>query len=191
MHGCTDAVPGTSAIRSGMVVLSFMRPTEAGPAGGGGGRARLLSAGMSGAMAIIHLPEATSSTHDKRQTTNNCANPRTTFCSSKAYPLAACIREKKMASDLPKNAHVSSHPCLQAKLSQLRSASTGCRDAQTLVHEIALMVGYEALGAGLAAQQEGTVRVSLPSNLQYQERKWGYTALQVYLANSIHTKHSY
>jgi uracil phosphoribosyltransferase len=96
-----------------------------------------------------------------------------------------------MASDLPKNAHVSSHPCLQAKLSQLRSASTGCRDAQTLVHEIALMVGYEALGAGLAAQQEGTVRVSLPSNLQYQERKWGYTALQVYLANSIHTKHSY
>ncbi|KAF1831909.1 uracil phosphoribosyltransferas-like protein [Decorospora gaudefroyi] len=56
---------------------------------------------------------------------------------------------------LPKNAHVSTHPCLQAKLSQLRSASTGCRDAQTLVHEIALMVGYEALGAGLQTQQEG------------------------------------
>ncbi|KAH7067686.1 uracil phosphoribosyltransferase-domain-containing protein [Paraphoma chrysanthemicola] len=61
-----------------------------------------------------------------------------------------------MTSNLPKNAHVSSHPCLQAKLSQLRSASTGCRDAQTLVHEIALMVGYEALGAGLTAQQDGT-----------------------------------
>ncbi|EAT76569.1 hypothetical protein HBI56_213450 [Parastagonospora nodorum] len=59
-------------------------------------------------------------------------------------------------SDLPKNAHVSVHPCLQAKLSQLRSASTGSRDAQTLVHEIALMVGYEALGASLTAQQQGT-----------------------------------
>ncbi|KAI8931897.1 hypothetical protein NX059_010801 [Plenodomus lindquistii] len=58
--------------------------------------------------------------------------------------------------DLPKNAHVSTHPCLQAKLSQLRSASTGSRDAQTLVHEIALMVGYEALGAGLKAQEDGT-----------------------------------
>ena len=62
---------------------------------------------------------------------------------------------------LPKNAHVSTHPCLQAKLSQLRSASTGCRDAQTLVHEIALMVGYEALGSALKAQEAGTVRLSL------------------------------
>lgn len=67
-------------------------------------------------------------------------------------------------SNLPKNAHVSVHPCLQAKLSQLRSAKTGSRDAQTLVHEIALMVGYEALGAGLKAQQEGTVSL-LMSNV--------------------------
>ncbi|KAJ4402593.1 hypothetical protein N0V91_007131 [Didymella pomorum] len=59
-------------------------------------------------------------------------------------------------SSLPKNAHISAHPCLQAKLSQLRSASTGSRDAQTLVHEIALMVGYEALGSALKATQEGT-----------------------------------
>jgi uracil phosphoribosyltransferase len=58
---------------------------------------------------------------------------------------------------IPKNAHISTHPCLQAKLSQLRSASTGCRDAQTLVHEIALMVGYEALGSALKAQEAGTV----------------------------------
>ena len=63
-------------------------------------------------------------------------------------------------SSIPKNAHISTHPCLQAKLSQLRSASTGSRDAQTLVHEIALMVGYEALGAGLKAQEDGTVSVS-------------------------------
>ncbi|RYN29214.1 hypothetical protein AA0112_g7352 [Alternaria arborescens] len=60
------------------------------------------------------------------------------------------------AVNLPKNAHVSTHPCLQAKLSQLRSASTGSKDAQTLVHELALMVGYEALAAGLKAQPVGT-----------------------------------
>lgn len=59
---------------------------------------------------------------------------------------------------IPKNAHVSTHPCLQAKLSQLRSASTGSKDAQTLVHELALMVGYEALGTVLKTQQDGTVR---------------------------------
>ncbi|KAG9383749.1 PRTase protein [Pyrenophora tritici-repentis] len=58
---------------------------------------------------------------------------------------------------IPKNAHVSTHPCLQAKLSQLRSASTGSKDAQMLVHELALMVGYEALGAALKTQQNGTV----------------------------------
>jgi uracil phosphoribosyltransferase len=67
--------------------------------------------------------------------------------------------------NLPKNAHVSTHPCLQAKLSQLRSASTGSKDAQTLVHELALMVGYEALAAGLKTQQAGTVRTSIPSHL--------------------------
>jgi len=65
--------------------------------------------------------------------------------------------------NLPKNAHVSTHPCLQAKLSQLRSASTGSKDAQTLVHELALMVGYEALAAGLKAQEAGTVRSPIPS----------------------------
>jgi uracil phosphoribosyltransferase len=58
---------------------------------------------------------------------------------------------------IPKNAHILSHPCLKAKLSQLRSAKTGSRDAQALVHEIALMVGYEALGAGLKVQEDGTV----------------------------------
>jgi len=67
--------------------------------------------------------------------------------------------------NLPKNAHVSTHPCLQAKLSQLRSVSTGSKDAQTLVHELALMVGYEALAAGLKAQEAGTVRSPIPSHL--------------------------
>lgn len=60
-------------------------------------------------------------------------------------------------ANLPKNAHVSQHPCLQAKLSQLRSASTSSKEVQSLVHDIALMVGYEALAQGLQAQNEGTV----------------------------------
>lgn len=63
-----------------------------------------------------------------------------------------------MAS-LPKNVHVSQHPCLQAKLSQLRSASTSSKDVQSLVHDIALMVGYEALAHGLKAQQGPEVRL--------------------------------
>ena len=58
---------------------------------------------------------------------------------------------------LPKNAHVSAHPCLQAKLSLLRSAETSSKDVQTLVHEIALMVGYEALASGLTTKESGTV----------------------------------
>jgi uracil phosphoribosyltransferase len=62
-----------------------------------------------------------------------------------------------MASGLPKNAHVSNHPCLKAKLSQLRSTSTSSRDVQTLVHEISLMVGYEALASGVASKDDGTV----------------------------------
>lgn len=61
-----------------------------------------------------------------------------------------------MFSPLPPNVHVSKHPCLRAKLSQLRSQSTNSRDVQTLVHEIALMVGYEALAQGLETKDDGT-----------------------------------
>ncbi|KAF2489843.1 PRTase-like protein [Lophium mytilinum] len=61
-----------------------------------------------------------------------------------------------MASALPANVHVSQHPCLKAKLSQLRSQSTGTRDVQSLVHEIASMVGYEALASGLETKEDGT-----------------------------------
>lgn len=71
-------------------------------------------------------------------------------------------------SSLPKNAHVSRHPCLAAKLSQLRSASTSSQQVQTLVHEIALMVGYEALAAGLATRDDGTVSCnSLLTSIYY------------------------
>lgn len=53
--------------------------------------------------------------------------------------------------------HVSSHPCVRAKLSQLRSASTNARDTKTLVHEIATIVGVEALAKGLEVENVGTV----------------------------------
>ncbi|EXJ94247.1 uracil phosphoribosyltransferase [Capronia coronata CBS 617.96] len=50
-----------------------------------------------------------------------------------------------MASTLPSNVHISTHPCLRAKLSQLRSKSTNAREVKTLVHDIALLLGAEAL----------------------------------------------
>ena len=69
-----------------------------------------------------------------------------------------------MAPSLPRNAHVSTHPCLKAKLSQLRSTSTSSKDVQTLVHDIALMVGYEALASGLSSVDDGTVgSLSVPT----------------------------
>ncbi|EEY20556.1 uracil phosphoribosyltransferase [Verticillium alfalfae VaMs.102] len=51
------------------------------------------------------------------------------------------------SSELPPNVHVSSHPCLQAKLSQLRSKSTPAKDVKTIVNDIALILGCEALAA--------------------------------------------
>lgn len=62
-----------------------------------------------------------------------------------------------MASTLPPNAHVSQHPCVRAKLAQLRSAGTGARETRVLVHEIALLVGCEAL-AGLDVEATSRVR---------------------------------
>lgn len=77
-------------------------------------------------------------------------------------PILALRREPSVTAHitmaLPKNAHVSRHPCLAAKLSQLRSASTSSKDVQALVHDISLMVGYEALAAGLDLKESGTVR---------------------------------
>ncbi|KAK1982791.1 uracil phosphoribosyltransferase [Colletotrichum cereale] len=48
---------------------------------------------------------------------------------------------------LPPNVHVSQHPCLRAKLSQLRSQSSPAKYVKALVNDIALMVAYEALAA--------------------------------------------
>jgi hypothetical protein len=61
-----------------------------------------------------------------------------------------------MASSLPPNVHISKHPCLRAKLSQLRSKSRNARETKTLVHEISLLLGSEAL-AQLELDSTGTV----------------------------------
>lgn len=45
--------------------------------------------------------------------------------------------------------HVSSHPCLLAKLSQIRSHSTTTRETRSLITEISTILGVEAL-AGLS-----------------------------------------
>ncbi|GJN68081.1 uracil phosphoribosyl transferase [Purpureocillium lilacinum] len=54
-------------------------------------------------------------------------------------------------ANLPPNVHVSTHPCLQAKLGQLRSRSADSKAVQALVHEIALIVACEALAKNLTA----------------------------------------
>ncbi|RMJ16151.1 hypothetical protein BHE90_010362 [Fusarium euwallaceae] len=54
-------------------------------------------------------------------------------------------------SSLPSNVHVSQHPCLRAKLSQLRSKSINPREVKSLIHEISLIVSCEALASSLEA----------------------------------------
>jgi uracil phosphoribosyltransferase len=66
-----------------------------------------------------------------------------------------------MAPSLPSNVRVSNHPCLRAKLSQLRAKGTNARDTKTLVHEIALLLGSEAL-AQLEIHESGTVSLPFP-----------------------------
>ena len=61
------------------------------------------------------------------------------------------------SSSLPVNVHVSTHPCLRAKLSQLRSKDANARETKSLVHEIALIVGCEALAECLQIKSTGTV----------------------------------
>lgn len=50
---------------------------------------------------------------------------------------------------LPPNIHISTHPLLHVKLSQLRSHTTTSKETKQLVHDIALILGVEALGATL------------------------------------------
>jgi len=69
-----------------------------------------------------------------------------------------------MSQSLPSNVHVSSHPCLQAKLSQLRDSTANSRETKALVHEISLIIGCEALAASLTTKSGPPVRTS-PSSL--------------------------
>jgi uracil phosphoribosyltransferase len=49
---------------------------------------------------------------------------------------------------------------VRAKLSLLRSASTNAKETKALIHEIATIVGCEALAQGLDVQQTGTVSLA-------------------------------
>ena len=66
-----------------------------------------------------------------------------------------------MPSPLPPNVHVSSHPCLRAKLSQLRSHATSSRDTNALVSEITTLLGCEALAGTLDVVEDGTDTTAL------------------------------
>jgi uracil phosphoribosyltransferase len=69
-------------------------------------------------------------------------------------------------STLPPNVHVSQHPCLLAKLSQLRSQDTPPKDVKGLIHDIALIVGCEALAKGLTSSPGPTDKT--PLGFDYQ-----------------------
>ncbi|KAI9759661.1 MAG: hypothetical protein M1835_000327 [Candelina submexicana] len=60
------------------------------------------------------------------------------------------------SSSLPSNVHVSQHPCLRAKLSQLRSQETKAKETKALIHELTLILGCEALAKGLKVTEGGT-----------------------------------
>ncbi|KAJ6184097.1 hypothetical protein N7519_005398 [Penicillium mononematosum] len=66
---------------------------------------------------------------------------------------------------LPSNVHVSSHPCLQAKLSLIRSSSTTPRETRGLVHDIANILGVEAF-SGLKSIKTGTD--TTPLGIEYE-----------------------
>jgi hypothetical protein len=70
------------------------------------------------------------------------------------------IQSTMASSDMPHNVHVSQHPCLRAKLSQLRSHTTNPKETKALVHEISLIVACEALAQGLKTTPSGTVSFS-------------------------------
>ncbi|KOS20957.1 putative uracil phosphoribosyltransferase urg2 [Escovopsis weberi] len=54
-------------------------------------------------------------------------------------------------SNLPENVHVSQHPSLRAKLSQLRSKSTSEKDVKSLIHDVSLIIACEALSESIKA----------------------------------------
>lgn len=61
-------------------------------------------------------------------------------------------------SSLPANVHVSQHPSLLAKLSQLRSSSTSAKEVKNLIHEIGLILSIEALAKAVSPAAGPKVR---------------------------------
>ncbi|KAF2665209.1 PRTase-like protein [Microthyrium microscopicum] len=72
------------------------------------------------------------------------------------------------SSSLPSNVHISSHPCIKAKISQLRSTSTNARDFKALIHEVGTMVACEALAASLNPVNNGTDKSPLGDTYDVQ-----------------------
>ncbi|KAI0993241.1 hypothetical protein K3495_g14943 [Podosphaera aphanis] len=70
---------------------------------------------------------------------------------------------------LPSNVHVSVHPCLRAKLSQLRSKNTQPREARALIHDLALLLGYEATASSLGTVADPQVQIT-PLGYQYSSQ---------------------
>ena len=68
------------------------------------------------------------------------------------------------ATSLPSNVHVSTHPCIHAKLSQLRSASTHPKDFKSAIHEVALLVAAEAYAKVFRSTQDGVVGSPVAGN---------------------------
>lgn len=81
---------------------------------------------------------------------------------SMSRPLASPSSSMMASSgtSLPPNVHVSAHPCIHAKLGQLRSASTHPKDFKSTIHEVALLVASEAFAKVFRSAQDGTVRPS-------------------------------
>lgn len=73
-------------------------------------------------------------------------------------------------SSLPPNVYVSTHPCLMAKLSQLRSASTTPKETKALVHEISLLLAVEALGRFLTTEDTGVADIT-PMGAPFEVQK--------------------
>ena len=76
---------------------------------------------------------------------------------SKRHETTTFVFQSSEMADLPSNVHVSSHPCVRAKISQLRSQSATARQVRELVHEISLIVGCDALGHSLSVQETNEV----------------------------------
>ena len=85
---------------------------------------------------------------------------------------------------LPENVHVSNHPCLLAKLSQLRSNSSSARDVKALINEISLIVGCEALAKGLTVVPGPTVCLLPPSDRSQAHKLSGQNPSRVRISDA-------